>query len=152
MELAILQSMKAREIMTTELITVSCDTTMLQASGLLNKHKIHHLIIVSDEGDLKGIISQIDIERMKDWTTSFNLGKAETSNRMVMSSQYVSDCMGNSVMSVGPEDNLSYCADIILENYFHAVPVVEGGKPIGIITSFDLINTAYGRKLIHSNV
>jgi predicted transcriptional regulator len=146
MDLSILQAMKVKDVMSKDLITADCETTMFEAEELLKKHNIHHLIVVDQSGFLKGIISQKDIDILKDWTMTFNSEKAQSNHRNVLKSQYVSDCLEKNVVSINSDETLSYCADIILENYFHALPVVKEGKPIGIITSFDLINSAFGRK------
>ncbi|HPN96869.1 MAG TPA: CBS domain-containing protein [Candidatus Moranbacteria bacterium] len=49
----------------------------------------------------------------------------------------VKDLMVKNVVYVGPEDMIANIAGILFENRFHAVPVVERGKVIGIITEND---------------
>ncbi len=53
--------LKAKEIMTTELITVSPQTEVLQAARLLLKHRINGLLVVDEEGILVGILCQSDL-------------------------------------------------------------------------------------------
>lgn len=49
----------------------------------------------------------------------------------------VKDIMTKNVISVSPETKITEVAEIIFKNKFHAVPVVEDGKVVGIITETD---------------
>jgi CBS domain-containing protein len=51
----------------------------------------------------------------------------------------VETLMTSDPVTVGTEDNIRKAAEILGEGTFHAVPVVDGKKPIGIVTSTDLI-------------
>ncbi|MEP3389808.1 MAG: CBS domain-containing protein, partial [Reichenbachiella sp.] len=42
-------------------------------------------------------------------------------------------------ITIGPEGTISEAADIFLKNHFHALPVVDGTRLVGIVTSTDLL-------------
>ncbi len=51
---------RVREIMTSPLITVSANMSMAECARLMNKHKIHHLPVADEKGNLVGMISATD--------------------------------------------------------------------------------------------
>ena len=56
-----------------------------------------------------------------------------------MMNQPISSIMTHDVVSISPKQNLSAARDLIFEKHFHHLPVVEDGRLMGIITSFDLM-------------
>jgi acetoin utilization protein AcuB len=58
--------------------------------------------------------------------------KIQEENRL-----FVGDIMTKDVVSVGPETKITEVANLLFANRFHGVPVIENGKPIGIITEKD---------------
>ena len=62
-----------------------------------------------------------------------------------MRSLLVKEVMSKQVATLGPEDTLELAAGFFRENMFHALPVVdEDNMLIGIVTTYDLLNYAYG--------
>ena len=51
--------------------------------------------------------------------------------------------MTRNPMTVSPDDPLSVAAGILRENRFHHLPVVEGGRLVGILSDTDLRNASY---------
>ena len=51
----------------------------------------------------------------------------------------VKELMTPDPVSVTVNDNVRAAAEVLSEGVFHAVPVVEGDEPVGIVTSTDLI-------------
>lgn len=51
----------------------------------------------------------------------------------------ISRIMTREVLTVKPGDNLNVVKDILFTKRIHHLPVVEGKKMVGIITSFDLV-------------
>lgn len=49
--------------------------------------------------------------------------------------------MTKEVYTVGPEDSLEKVKEILFEKHFHHIPVVDGKKLVGIVTTWDLIKT-----------
>lgn len=66
-------SLLIREVMTKEgLVTVPPGTTLDEAKQLLHKHRIEKLPIVSEDGQLKGLITIKDIKKARDFPSSCN--------------------------------------------------------------------------------
>ena len=59
---------KISEIMTkTNLVTASAETTLEQAKGTLQKHKVEKLLLVNADGELAGLITMRDIDRVQQY-------------------------------------------------------------------------------------
>ena len=57
---------------------------------------------------------------------------------------YVGKRMTRDPKTVSPDDPLSLAAGILREHRFHHLPVVEGGRLVGILSDADLRNASYG--------
>ncbi|NLG99447.1 MAG: CBS domain-containing protein [Chloroflexi bacterium] len=53
-------TLKVREIMTSPLITVKADMTVEECAKIMRDHKIHHLPVADEQGELCGMISAND--------------------------------------------------------------------------------------------
>ena len=52
---------------------------------------------------------------------------------------------------IEPEDTIGLAADIILSNKLHALPVVDDGTLVGLITNHDLLAFAFAESTTFSN-
>jgi len=130
-------------IMSNNLITVDLLTTIEQVEKKMNKHNIHHMLVVSNGNKFEGIISVSDIQLMKHWGTKNNLRLAKKQNRAIFSSMLAEDLMKTQCRTISEHSSLAQCAEIFKENLFHALPVIRDEKLIGIITTYDLLTEAY---------
>jgi len=56
-----------------------------------------------------------------------------------MMNEPISAIMTRNVVTVRPDDPLTVVKDILFQKHLHHIPVVNGRKLLGIITSFDLV-------------
>jgi CBS domain-containing protein len=134
---------KVENVMTTDIKSVLENDVMTKVDALMKKYKFNHIPVVDDDNNLKGILTKNDILLMKDWGTNLQLRTAIKANDQILNSTTAGRRMNRNIITVSPEDTLSKCATILKENTFHALPVVEDGRLVGIITTYDLINIAY---------
>jgi CBS domain-containing protein len=111
-------------LMSKDLITIGTHTPLEEAAGLLRKHGIHHLPVVDAGGGLEGIVSKSDFLKVA---------------RPATVEPSVSSIMTTHLAKLEPEDTVRTAASLFALNRFHALPVVRGGKIVGIITTLDLI-------------
>lgn len=130
-------------VMTTNLVKIGLDDTMETADKLLSLYKINHIPVVDEEGCIRGMLSKVDIQLLKDWGTNLGLNSSKFRNEQVLSTQLAGERMCKDVVTVTPADTLESCASIFAENLFHALPVVSGTKLVGLITTYDLLKAAY---------
>ena len=120
---------KVKEIMTTDVITTSCDVDVVCAFEKLMKNKISSLPVVED-GKLVGIITATDVGH------NLILDKYELGT-------IVKEIMIKPVVTVSPDDNIETAINIMKDNsssgILNQLPVVEDGKLVGIISDGDII-------------
>lgn len=115
---------KISTLMTTELVKIMTSTPLGEAKELLETHGIHHLPVVDPTGNLVGILSQSDFLKTLDHdATATTAGELMTTH----------------LAKLEPSDDVRTAANVFALNTFHALPVVEGTKLVGILTTLDLI-------------
>jgi len=127
--------MKVRELMTGAPITVSPDTSVLDARRLMLKERIRHLL-VTDDRRLVGIITDRDIR--------LNLPSQARSLSMwevyyLLAKLTVGQIMTKSVIIIGPDREARAAAQLMLEHKVGALPVLDGDVLIGILTETDIL-------------
>lgn len=110
--------------MSTELVTIMASTPLAQAKALFDEHAIHHLPVVTPTGELAGMLSHSDFLKV--------LGQTATELS-------AGDLMTTHLAKLEPTDDVRTAASVFALNRFHALPVVEENKLVGIITTLDLI-------------
>jgi CBS-domain-containing membrane protein len=137
--------------MTTDIITVSAQTSVLDLARLLAKHKINGVPVVDDAGRLVGVVTQKDlIDRAKKFElphvitildAHFYLERPSTfkKNLEKLMGNQVSDIMTAPPVTITPDLAVDEIATIMANKNIHTLPVLEGGKIIGIIGKIDII-------------
>lgn len=134
------------EVMTTDLIKVKQDTILKEVKILFDKHNIHHIPVINDQGKFVGIISKTDLNLLMDWGTKLELPSSLRRNTFLLTSNLAKDIMESNVMKLKPNDTLNRCVQIFRENYFRALPIVNDNDELeGIITTYDLMILAYSK-------
>ena len=134
------------EFMTRCLITVSPNTTLDKAHDIFEKNSIHHLPVVDGE-ILVGMISKIDIYKITHCINLFRSKSNEEYNEKLLRSLLAEEIMTKDVVVLSPDDTASQAAALFSQNKFHALPVVENEKLVGIVSTLDLIELAFNEKL-----
>jgi len=118
--------LKAKDIMTEEVISVKKDTPIFEAVELLAKNCITGIPVVEDDMTLVGILTEKDVLRL-----FYALKDAEN--------KIVSDFMTQPAVHFNENESLLDICDCLMNNPFRRVPVTSKGKVIGIISRPDLI-------------
>jgi acetoin utilization protein AcuB len=133
--------MKVRQLMTGALITAEPDTPVLDARSLMQKEKIRHLLVTDKRGELLGIVTDRDIRlNLPSQATSLSVWEINH----LLTRLTLDKVMTRSVITVGPDREARDAAQLMLEHRIGALPVVEAGRLIGILTETDLLR-AYVR-------
>lgn len=143
--------LKAKDIMTTEVITVNSATTIDELARLLIENKISGAPVLDDNGDLIGIVTENDlisqnkrlhiptIVRLFDAFIMLESPSKIEKELRKMSATTVNDICSKKVITVTEDTSLEEVATIMSEKKVHLLPVVEGNKIKGIIGKIDLI-------------
>jgi CBS domain-containing protein len=139
-----LLGLTVKEVMSTDLITVRPDTVLKEVNNIFEKENIHHIPVVTEDNKFVGIISKSDVLLLLDWGTKLNLPASLRKNTFLLSSNLAKDVMVANVIRVSPDDRIKRCVQILRENYFRALPVLDNNdRLVGIITTYDLMILAY---------
>jgi CBS domain-containing protein len=124
-------------IMTKEVITVNHTDTLEAAERLFKTHFIRHIPVVTGN-KIIGMLSYTDLLRI-----SFADAVVEDSDT-IMTQVYnlftIEHVMAKNIVSVSSETTIKETAEILAKREFHAIPVVDDEKLVGIVTTTDLIN------------
>lgn len=133
--------MKKREpvskIMTSQVTTLGLEKSLYDAEKLFKANKFRHIPIVQGD-DLIGILSLTDLLRISfvDSYGDDDEGQIDTAVYDLLS---IDQVMVSDPVAVSPDQTIREVAEILSEKEFHALPVVEGTKLVGIVTTTDLI-------------
>ncbi len=144
---------KAKDIMTRNVVTVTPDTDILQAAKRLLENHFNGLPVVDDEGRLLGILCQDDLivqQKQVPLPSVFTLldgmiplfsGKQMEKEVEKMVAMKVSQAMTPNPRTVDPETAIEDIATIMVRKNIHTLPVLEKGKLVGVIGKEDVLRT-----------
>jgi acetoin utilization protein AcuB len=122
--------------MTRSLVTAPLTMPIVEARALMAERHIRHLLVVVDDGRLAGIVTDRDIRlNMPSPATSLSVWEVN----YLIAKLTVGEVMRTSVISVDPERDAREAARILLEHKIGALPVVDRGRLVGIVTETDFL-------------
>lgn len=127
-------------IMTRTLVVIKPNDPIDQVHHLFEEHSFHHIPVV-DHNKLVGIISKTDYLKIRHMLATTWSG--ETICQDMYKDMVAEDIMTREPLIIEPADTIGLAADIFRANALHALPVVEDGELVGIVTSHDLLTYAY---------
>ena len=128
----------ARDVMTTELITVTPSTSLADFARICAEDGISGAPVVRVDGTLVGMVSKTDlVSRLLEDHPKF--GSTEEFPTWADNLRQVDDIMQSTVATVSPETPLPGIAAQMARERIHRVVVMEGDRPVGIVTSIDLL-------------
>lgn len=142
----------ARDIMTKNPITVSPETTIVDAVKILLERRFNGLPVVKD-GKLVGILCQSDLvaqQQKFDVPSMFTIfdgylslsgwSKAEQEFKK-MNALIVEEAMTRDPVTTKPGTPLEDIASLMVKAKYYSLPVVEDGELVGIIGKEDILRT-----------
>ena len=123
-----------RAVMGTDVHTVTRNEPLSVPDSLMTKEGIRHVPVLSDDGDLCGIITQRDLFR---GALLRALGYGSRAEEQMLSKVVVKEAMTEEPLTVAPDVLLRDAAKRMIEHKVGCLPVVEDGKLVGILTEGD---------------
>lgn len=142
---------RASDIMTTEVITVSPKTDITQAAAVLLKNHINGVPVVNDKGKLVGMLCQSDLITQQkrfpvpsiftflDGLFSFTSTKTLEKEIQKIAATTVADAMTADPVFVGPDTPIEEVASLMVEKHFHTIPVVDVDRLVGVLGKEDVL-------------
>lgn len=132
---------RVKEWMTRPVTTIGVDAPVRQAAELMKTQKICHLPVVESDGRLIGIVTDRDLRQMIfDPAIQERLGDVVEA----LGALTVREIMTWAVITVRPESGLRQAARLMREQKVGALPVVEAGRIVGMLTERDLLRAFEG--------
>ena len=123
------------ERMTRNPITASEDMSVVEASELMKKEKVHRLPVIDENKNLLGIITEKDILYASPSPVS-TLSIHEMA--YLLSKLTVKKLMSKNVVTISRDTTIEEAARLMVNQDLSCLPVVENGKLIGIVSKSDL--------------
>lgn len=125
------------KIMTTDVITLGKKDSLDTAEMLFKTNHIRHIPVVSEDAII-GMLSYTDLLRISFADAVYD--DEESIDTIVYNMFTIEQVMAKKLVSVTPKTTIKEVAEILSKKEFHAIPVVENNKLVGIVTTTDLIN------------
>ena len=123
-------------IMSKKPVTLDSSDPVSKARQLFETSGVHHLPVVKGEA-LEGILSWTDFLRIS--FGEFGNQDARGLDAVLDHTYTIRDVMKADPVTMPSTGTVRDAAQILSNNSFHSLPVVEGNKLVGIVTSTDLI-------------
>jgi CBS domain-containing protein len=140
--------MKAADVMTRNVITVSPEASVREVAGTLLAHHISAVPVVGQSGELLGIVSEGDLMRRAEaetkprrqwWLELLGSNVTSAADFVRLHSNKVTDVMSPKVVTADPDASLVEVAALLERNGIKRVPIVKDGKVVGIVSRANLV-------------
>ena len=123
-------------IMTESVVTIDVKAPLHKAEAIFKKKKIRHLPVLSGE-KLVGIVSHTDLQRLS-FGSSYGEYEEDVDAAMLHMLRLAQVMVAHPV-SIQVNQTIREAAELLSQREFHALPVLDGEKLVGIVTTTDLI-------------
>lgn len=128
------QRVPVNQIMAKVLIAVPANKKLSVVNELFKEYNIRH-IPVTEGTKLVGVVSKNDVSRL-----GYGVGDVDTNALNALYDTYeLKDVMVKEPVTVSSETNVKDVAEILSQQSFHSLPVVDNNEVVGIVTSTDLV-------------
>ena len=140
--------MRAHQIMTRPVITVTPETTIIKAANTMLQRHISGLPVVDAAGKLVGIISEGDFIRRSEIGTQrkrgrflkFILGSGKEATDFVHEhGRKIAEIMTPEPLTIDEDTDLEEIVGLMEKNNVKRLPVMRGGKLVGIVSRSNLL-------------
>jgi CBS domain-containing protein len=141
--------MRAHQIMTKSVISVTPDTSIVEAANIMLRRHVSGLPVIDAAGKLLGIVSEGDFIRRSEIGTQrergrwlkFLLGPGKSAGDFVHEhGRKVSEIMVSPPLTITEDAALSEIVDIMERNNVKRLPVMRDGKVVGVVSRANLLH------------
>jgi CBS domain-containing protein len=124
------------DVMTRDVRTLRPNDKLSAADELMQVGRFRHVVVVDDDGEVAGVVSQRDIFFN---ALAWSLGQGRVGHDKALASIAVKEVMHGSVVTVRPDQPLGEASAAMIERKIGCVPVVDDGRLVGIVTEGDFL-------------
>ncbi|MCK5505318.1 MAG: CBS domain-containing protein [Thermodesulfovibrionia bacterium] len=144
--------LKAKDIMTKDVITIRDEATVEELARLLMEHRISGVPVVNDENKIEGIVTENDLIRknkrlhiptvIRLFDAYLMVGSKSMEKEIKnMAATTVDEICTRKVVSITEETSLDEIATIMAEQHVHLLPVLSDGAVVGIVGKADVVRS-----------
>lgn len=130
--------MKIAQLMSKDVVTLTPDQTLFDVVDLMRRRKIRHLPVIEDSR-VVGIVTDRDVKRAM--PSVFSGDQVEYDR--VLNETRVEQVMTRDPQTIAPAASLKDALKLMIDRKFGAIPVVEDGTLVGIVTDIDFLKAFY---------
>jgi CBS domain-containing protein len=149
--------MKARDVMTPNVVSVPADLSVPEVAKLMLDRRISAVPVVDPSEHVVGVISEGDLIRRPEldtdkprsrWLRFFMSDEDRARDFVKTHGLRAKDVMSQPVVSVSPDATLTDIVDLMTSRRIKRVIVLEHGKLAGVVTRSDLLRTLHAREAL----
>jgi CBS domain-containing protein len=147
------------DLMTKDLVTVLPETSLADAARIMLARHLSGLLVLDHVGALLGVVTEGDLIQRTElgtddghptWLKAFLMPSRLAADYVKTHGRHVSEVMTSPPECVTPQTALEVAAAVMHKRHIKRLPVVENGRPVGVISRSDLLG-ALARKLIQTS-
>jgi CBS domain-containing membrane protein len=128
-----------RDLMRRDVKTLRRNDELTIADEVMRSERIRHLPVLDEDGALAGILSQRDLFHS---ALVKALGYGASAKAKMLKMVVVKEAMTTDVVTVAPDTTIADAAHLMVEKKIGCLPVVDGGRLVGIVTETDFVALA----------
>ncbi|WP_348626160.1 MULTISPECIES: CBS domain-containing protein [unclassified Mesorhizobium] len=134
--------------MTTPVVEIDPDASIADAARLMLSKGISGLPVIRSDGTLVGIVSEGDFLRREElgtrrtrprWLETLVSPGRAADEYVQANGRRIEEVMTADVVTVSPGTSLSRTVELMTRHHVKRIPVVDGGKVVGIVTRSDML-------------
>ena len=125
--------MYIKDVMTMNVVTIPSNTTIADTKRIMEAHKIRRLPVV-DRGKLVGMVTE---HKLEEYTPSKATSLSVWEISYLLGNTTVKDIMEKNIVTVNPDMTVEEALALAQEKKVGALPVLEDGRLVGIVTTND---------------
>lgn len=148
--------MQAKDVMTTDVVTVSPDTPVRDIAALFLKHRISGVPVINGTGAILGMVSEGDLmhrpelgtdqQRRSWWLRMLRSHEEEARAYVKVHGVRAADVMTRYVVTVEEDASLADIANTLEHHHIKRAPVVHDDRLVGIVSRADLLRGMAARR------
>lgn len=130
------RNLLVEDVMSRNVFTLARNDKLSIADDVMKQKRIRHIPVLDGDGQLIGIITQRDLFR---GILLRSLGYGSRAEEKLLDSLSVKDAIKNGVITTTPDTPLADAARLMLSHKIGCLPVVDGGRLVGLISEADFV-------------
>jgi CBS-domain-containing membrane protein len=133
--------MQARDVMSTEVLSIAAEATVLEAAQLLVNMRVSAMPVLDREGFMVGIVSEADLIRNTGAVAPVgHVDEAYAEKAKATAyARSITKVMSKNVVTASEESTLQEVSDLMIGRGIKRIPVVRNGAVVGIVSRIDLL-------------